>query len=424
MPNQSAPGVNATTTRGAFIGSASTGIAIALGQLATGLSLILVARAAGPKLFGQFAVTYALSAALAGLIDFGSSQLATRRLASGEFDFSFSRWLVRRTLLQLPAAVVAIALSVAVVGRDLPTAAGFALGAQALTTAVALGLLGAVRGLASPIRAAYFITSGNVAGLFGTSMAVVFDQDVMTLGAIALTCSWLVTALLAWLSVRQPLRATRHLPGPTNPWEGSSGFGLAGIALTLSGLDVLAIRGVAGSLPAGQVAAVGRWTQPIGLVASSFSQYLFPRMAAAESDHEAGRILRTATPVAWIGLLAAGVTAALAGPLVRVLLGEEFQESTQILRWMAIAVLPSLANQLIFGFLQARRQERFAAQAVAMTVALYFALLIPLASGIGAFSAPLAFGASQCVLLVALVRKTGTMLRVTAAPGPPAGNLR
>ena len=130
-------------------------LALAAGQGVMGLAFILIARRLGPEEFGSLAAAYALALVVGGLLDFGSSQKMTRDLAQGLFRAEFTAWLVKRTAIQLPAALLFSAgLALALQSRQSPAVA-ICVGLQALTFPLSAGAGAAVRVFRSPALAAW-----------------------------------------------------------------------------------------------------------------------------------------------------------------------------------------------------------------------------------------------------------------------------
>ena len=153
------------------------------GQVATGLSFLVLARRLGADQFGLFAILSAAGVVLAGLVDFGSSQLQTRQLAKGLGLDSFSSWLWRRTAWQVPVIVAAIAAAQILVGGDTGLLVVVALMSQGLTLSFSTAWSGAVRALRSPAIAVSMISVGNVMVL----IVVVAAPERLLIGAAAIS---------------------------------------------------------------------------------------------------------------------------------------------------------------------------------------------------------------------------------------------
>lgn len=388
--------------RGLAVGASGTGAAIISGQLANGLTFVVLARRLGPEEFGVFAALYTAGLFLGGLLDFGSSQMMTRDLAQGSARDTFKSWLLRRTAAQLLPVALATAIALVAVGGGAGTWTVVSLVSQGVSYPVALAWSAAVRALRSPALGTGLISAGNLLPLGAAAVAPA--ESIAGVAAIAVSASWLVTALSCWLVVRARLPG-RSIPSHGNPWSGSFGFGLFGLAVASASLQVPLIGIVSGAAAAGELAAVSRWTQPVWLIASALAIQAFPGIAAAGSDRDAWLILRSAVPLASIGLGVAGAIVLAAPLLVNVLLGSAFDESVDLLRLLAIATAPVLVNQLVATFLQARGREREVALMTALAVILILFGTAALATLLGAAAAPLASVIGQLFLAIVLVTR-------------------
>lgn len=387
-------------------GGFGTALALALGQVGTGVSLLIVARTSGPQAYGSFAALYAIATLVAVLIDFGKTHEKTLDLAQGRNTGSFNDWLVKRSIVQFPAAAIAMALSNAVAGDRLPLICRAGISAQGLLIPLTFGCLAPVRALISPAVSAYLVAIGNIAGLLVLSVLWGLGVRPLYASGITLPASWILTAVLArWLT----LRRGHHLNSETTSWraaiKGSLSFGVWGAAVVLNGLDVALVGLISTDATAGYIGAVARWTQPLTLIIYAYSGYLFPRMAAATSNAEAKQLLGKARPAVAVAIAASLCLSLGAAKLVSAVLGPSFFGSVSILRMSSFALLPAFGNILLVAFLQARGRGGTTAAATGLATGIYLAA-IPLALALGwPAGVPVAYGFSQLVLLALLVRQ-------------------
>lgn len=381
-------------------GTFSTGAGIAAGQAATGISLLVVARRSSVDGFGLFAAVFAATYFLGSLLDFGSSQLQTRALARGIGSDQFRSWLLKRSLLQAPVAAAFTVGLLRFVGDRLPAVSIVGLGLQSLTLPISSGALAAVRALKSPAVASWLVAGGNLVILLAATASP--SAALFSTCGLAAATSWSLTAWWALTSTRS-LVGRVTVPKRFNPWQGSSRFGLFGIAVTLQSLDIAIISGIAGSAAAGELAAVSKWEQPIALMAGAYSAHAFPALSSTMSHRSA---IRSVRPL--LALLALGTTlvfgAILIAPwLVSTFLGGRYSGSVFLLRLSLLGSLLVLVAQPFAALLQARDQEHDVAIATIVAKLLAVLAVLLLASHVGAVVSPLAAGLSNALLAVFFV---------------------
>lgn len=383
--------------------SGTTAAATLVGQMVTGLGLILLARAEAPAVFGKFSAVLAFSA-LAGLaLDFGSSQLITRDLAVNSFEGDVRAWIARRTALQVTALPFLLVVALVWFGRGLPAACTVVLCAQAVTSSLALGASAPLRAAGQTTRAAVNVALGNCLFLAAVIVGRSFPDHAVLIAAIGQSASWVVTGFASfwWWNGRLPRVRGRNSVG--NPWRSSGAFGLLSVGAALASVDVTVANAVGSSDAAGQYAAVSRWTQPLGLISNAYSQVLFPEVAKASTGRRAVAVLRTAIPGGFIAAFVAAVIAVIATPLVRLVLGRDYADAAHALRFLCLAVAVAMVNQLLAMTLQARKRERFAALSVTGSSIVYLPLVAAMSRPLGAVAAPVAFCIAQSLLLILLV---------------------
>lgn len=394
---------NSDSWKRSLRGTFSTGAGIAVGQAATGLSLLIVARRSSVDGFGLFAAVFAATYFLGSLLDFGSSQFQTRALARGIGRDQFRSWLLRRSLLQAPVVAGFTIGLLVFVGDRLPAVSIVGLGLQSLTLPISSGALAAVRALKSPAVATWLLAGGNLVILLAALASP--SAALFSACGLAAATSWSLTAWWA-LTTTGSLVGRDSVAERMNPWQGSSRFGLFGIAVTLQGLDVAIISGIAGSAAAGELAAVSKWEQPIALMAGAYSAHAFPTLSSALSHRSAIRSLRP-----FSALLALGTTlvlgAILIAPwLVSAFLGGRYAGSVSLLRFSLLGSLLVLVAQPFAALLQARDQEHDVAIATIVAKLLAVSAVLLLAGHVGAVVSPLAAGLSNAVLAVFFVLRT------------------
>jgi O-antigen/teichoic acid export membrane protein len=389
-------------------------VALALSQVMTALIYIVAARNTTLVDFGRAAAVVGIALSVAAFLDFGSTTHWVRMISGGRTDESA---YVDQTAAKLRVAAVA--------GTGLATVV-WSMGDLTDLAIVGVGLLlagtVAVQTFSVPLRvreqfgrvgaAAVF---GRAAGLAVAAVGVLVASSatyVLTLAlgvGVIVECTMLLVRWPAELRNASLLRVFRGRF--TNPWRGASVIGFSSALVGLQNSDVAVAERVADASVAGEYAAVTRWTGAIGLLSSAASQVAMPRLARAGNSREA---LRELARLSWLLLPAiVGVVAivALAPQLVSLLLGSQYEDSADVLRWLAIATLPALLTQPMLALLQARHFERSGLLAVGIAVPLQLVLVAVLAPKYGAVGVAQASLLSQCLILLILGLATRRMLK-------------
>jgi O-antigen/teichoic acid export membrane protein len=398
--------------------------ATALGQVLTAIAMVILARSGTVTRFGQAMAVVAVVALLCNFINFGSNSLSVRELSSGrEGEAEFAQRLRARTGITFACALIATV--VLFVWQPDVASIQFA-------PALLLLLATSQMCMVPLITARWFMKMGvatvadKATMLVAAVLAVGIGSTgpeaaaaVMALGALIST----VAAVLFWPRAFRAALWTRHGHPRrlSNPWRGSRHFGLSSSLIALTSADVAILGALGGAYAAGIYAAVSRWTQPLNLVATSYSQTQYPLIAAAPNTRSAwataraGKMLLIPLGIGVILILA------FANDLVAFLLGERYSASSQALRLLALGTLGVAVNQTLLAFLNARHFEALGAKVVSVAVATQLIVLVLLARPLGAEAAALAYCVSQYVLLVGLSWSARTCLRthVSTAPSLP-----
>lgn len=379
------------------LGTISTMVALGSAQAATALAMLLLARRTDTDTFGAFISLYAITTALGALIDFGSSQHHTRELAQGIGRQIHRAWLDRRTMFQLPVGVVTSALAWLAFHDHLPLVAIVGISMQSVAFSRSLGENAAVRALRSSATAEWLVALGNLSML--VAVVVAPSTSVVVVAGVFASGSWLITSYVgAWLvhdQVRMRRSARVRSRRLVNPWQGSSGFGIAAASNAAQGLMIPIAGWVAGVATAAEAGAVGKWAHPILLFAASYAAFMFPHFSAAEDDRAALRQVRSMAAVVVLGTAVALTLFVAARPLVEGLLPEAYSDSVAVLRWSALAAIPALVGQPLMVLLQARHVDEFVAVATATINTSGLAAVAMLAPILGAPAIPIVLLAMQ-----------------------------
>jgi O-antigen/teichoic acid export membrane protein len=401
---------HAAATQSIFPAVANSGL-LALSQLIAGIAMVILARRLSLAELGSFSALYATTVGVSGILDFGSSALWARSLAQRPDLTAYRHWLVRRTLMQ-SCVVTTVACPMIFFGMFAPLSrpAVALLMTQSLAITVSSGSLAAVRSLQSPLRASAFLAIGNIFLL----MMVLLDpvRSLSTSASFGAATSWLLTSLLALLSIR-------HLPAipagtsERNPWAHSAGLGIFGLAVAIQSFDLLILRMTAGAAEVGRLAAVSRWVLPLMLLPAGFTAAAAPGLASAVTDAEAITLVRSARRLTVVVIALCALLFAVAPMAIRTLVGTKYHGSEPLLRLLCVFAALVAINQPTIALLQARGHERFLATLTASVVFGGAAMTSITARPLGAISVPISATAAQAALYVSMRR----YLRTSCASG-------
>jgi len=263
--------------------------------------------------------------------------------------------------------------------------------------------------------------------LFGGLGLVGLATASVATNVISAVVLWWLAASRAMASSAQPRVATSELPlaaeyeGPEPTAEHAGAARWLGeswplfVNQLLQGLffwvDALLLPGLAGNAVAGVYAAAYKVAGGAGIVSSSFTLALFPRLARATDFAGAYRLaLRVLLQVAFP--LAAGI-ALLAEPIVAVVGGRDYLPDSAIALAILICYLPlSYANGLTQYMLIAAGRQRLLTGAFVAALIFNLAANLVLIPRFGYVGAAWVTVASEIVLLVPF-----RLAAMTAAPG-------
>ena len=385
-------------TSGRGLGNTSGSVLLAtggaIGQLVTGLGFIVLARGITRSQLGAFASAYALTLFIGGLIEFGSSQAETRRLATSPNLGAFGVWWYQRTLATAMAVPITFIGLLAIWHHTLPVVAIVALAFQPFTQTFAAGGAAALRAVRNPAWPGWLTAAGNLVflltctGWFGNRVGA---------AAVGASLSWVVTAAAS----ARVLHLREHLARPSrweNPWRAASALGVFSVATNAQLLVAPLIALFANSSSAADFAAVSRWVQPIILLSGAFSTYMFPNFARSASFRSAAASLRSGTLLLVLCLLGIVALVVVAPFVVREVLGAQYTRSAIVLRWLAVSSFPVLVGQPLASLLQARDDATFVARASAATAIVVAIVTAVAAPSMHALAGALSLGLGSAIL--------------------------
>ena len=328
-------------------------------QALTAASYWVTARNLRPADFGKLAAAVSLAMLLWSAADLGFNSWLIREMARGTSADTFGVGLGARLALAVLAASLWLACSVPLwllgdASRYVPLLALWVLFSLIWST------------LAVPLRAAERM--GRVAAisvvervvLCGVvAVSVAFGDPALGL-VVGLVLGAAIAMLVAWSSVGVRVAELRvpTLQAISSFVRASLGFAASSLAVQLQRLDVPLVSLAAGPSAAGIYAAPARVTNVLGILPTSFSSALFPRVSRAKGGAARGELR--------FGTLGVALTmAVLIAPLfwfapsvAGSVLGVAYRSSGAVLRPVLVAALISSVNQPISVAFQARGRER------------------------------------------------------------------
>lgn len=381
-------------------------------QIASALTFLILARSLDLAHFGILATLYGAALFLSILIDFGSSSYSTRELSVRPKSTKFAGQYRSRNIL------TSLAILLPITALLFPSFIEIAI-------AVCLSfVLAHERFISAPLRAA--MNMGKLATVSAAEKLLVLlatyglAQSGIINAAAFLTTS-LITSLAGCVIIRLLWRP-RYVAIVINPrskrlvspFAGVKHLGLTSVAIGLQSLDSAVIALTAGASAAGLYAAVGRWTQPLGLVTQAVTQAAFSEMVSANRHADAFRSLRLHLGMLAVASVPLIVVFCLADELTMFLLGPEYAGSTAVLQMLAGAVLFGVISSPLSSFLQARSDESFTSRVFLIAMPAQLALMCLLASLGGAGLGALAVLIIQGFLAITLSTRSWWLLQKEA----------
>jgi O-antigen/teichoic acid export membrane protein len=379
----------------------------AVGQLAMVGVLSHLGRGVGPDRLGVVASSIALAVVLAGLIDFGANTLWIRELASGRL--SGTEFGARSAAKLLIGGGLAVVVGVLCLAFGLGEYSGCALALASVVLSQTLQVALRAEGKNFRLAVAMVVDRGVLAGTYFLLRTTQLQPEAAFFTAYL--CGAAADAAYVWSSIEHEHRPLWRAPAILSAWRGSRYFGVWTILNNLQSLDIVAAAAVGGAGVAGTYGAVNKWSQPISLATNAFSTLLLPVIASAQGIEGIWQRIRGSIWLPLVSVATAGAMAALAKPVVLLLMGSQFTDSVPVLQVLCLATALSSLSQPLVVILQGRNRDRLVARGMAAAVALQFAVLVPLVRTHGALGLSLAGLIAQSFLLVILATITVVVAR-------------
>lgn len=329
-----------------------------LAQLASAVTFLILARVLGLEAFGSLATLYGVALFLSILIEFGSSSYTTRGLSVPGGLAGFPSHYRSRNLLTATAVFLSFLTACIFPGQPV------------IHVALALAFVTAhQRYLTAPVRAALHMGRLAIITAFEKVVVLVVTYLLASFGALNETSFFLLCLISAvggccvlrcsWSGRYVVLVKRSGGPKFSNPYSGLRHLGLSSVAVGLQSLDSAAIAATAGPGAAGVYAAVGRWTQPLGLMTQAVTQSAYSEMAGKKAHCQAFATLKVNLGLLSLASIPLITVFIFAEKLTLFLLGPEYAASTGVLRLLVGAVLFGVVNSPFAALLQARGDEAF-----------------------------------------------------------------
>lgn len=382
--------------------AASTGF----GQVIVAVMYIWTARSVGPEEFGPIVAAIGIGTTMAGFLDFGSNSLWIRELAGSRMNL---QTLGERLTGKLAAGSLMFGGWCVALQTLAPDSLLWIAGPIAWSVLISQSFVVPLRAAArSDLVAVAMLTDRVVAGsafvlfhLF-SAPSIYALWGSMAIGPVAAS---ILTRWALGRSVKPPMRLTYRV----NPWKMSGYYGLSSAAVSAQSLDLSIMSAVGGPAVAGLYGAVNRWTQPMSLLAGAFTTSAAPIVASHDSFGAAWPKLKRSAWFVLGAVLMCVLVAIFAEPMVGILVGNEYQDSANVLRILAIGTIGAVLNQPLASFLQAVGRDRSVSMITMTGVALQLLLVALLTWQAGSVGASLAYCVLQLVILVLLaitIRRT------------------
>ncbi len=339
-------------------------LAQAIAVLTSLAALPLLSRQLGVDGYGVFVTVMAFCALLSAVSDLGLGATTVREVASRRLDDGRAIGTAISIRALNSAFVVLGGIAVAVAMRQPPAVViGIAVAAVYV---LLLGVYAVGPNVVLQVRARFgwvAVAAAIQGGVWLVGVGVVVLGNLDSVGAIvALSLAALAgLTVSAWAGSRMldtPLafdrRVARALLG-----QGIS-LGVASLlAMAYYRIDAILLPALAGMTAAGLYGAAYRFVDQARLVASYIGTAGHATVARAASDETAFRasVAHMVRFAAVAGVAIAVALFVLADPLVQILFGAHFADAPQLLRVLALAVLPMFLNNVIpYAMIAQRRQ--------------------------------------------------------------------
>lgn len=395
-----------------------------LGDLATFLLFVVLARHFGPEGVGLYAVAMGVSGVMAAAADFG---LCNYVLTEASRPAPRADLLGQVLSLQLVlSAVVLLPYLGAILVADLAPEVAWLwvlLGLYQLLLRIAQGFAFGLLARGHPAIGPGIEILSRVAAV-GAGIAIAEGGGGLTWALAPLTLAALVQAALLLELARRKVGGVRLVLHRRSLWttaHGARAYAVLGVvALVATRVDVLMLGWLLGTGAAGIYHAAARMTG-LAVHVSQLAAYgwrpLASRTYASAPEKVAALYHQALGDVALWTIPAGAGLAWIAPDLVMLVFGQGFEQTGVVLRLLAPLVVLAFFTQVTGAFLLACDRAGARARHQVKALLLQIATSVVLIPALGVPGAALSSLASQAVLLVLLARELATLTgRLQVAP--------
>jgi len=358
--------------------------------------------------FGMELQIISAAGAIAGLLDFGTSYFFLRELSSG-----------RTNIDKLKGAFFGRTFIVAFCCVPLIFFAALTSSFYLIQFALLLNIQMILQFVTVPMRA-----RGNTSVLSRSLL----QERILSLIVLVIVSRYFsnppitliifVTTLISTLSLlRTRIILKRFCLSNTeinwNPWRQTLGIGSTQVLSQIQQLDLNLLASLTSSTVAATYGAVARWTNALGIFATGFSQSIVPSASRPNFDKFEVRELKKASLWLIMAILCSLTIFAFAPQIVTLVLGGKYQDSSGILRVLAIATVASTFTQPSAAYLQAKGLNIAVFASLATGIILQVSTIIIFYEKLGPYSAAYGFLIGQFVAATMLFL---TLLRYKISP--------
>lgn len=392
-------------SRGLIAGATWLTVGLGASQAASLLVFVLAARSSDPAEYGRIMAVMTTVIVVTGTMVWGSNLSRTRLLAAGRCDYSsFLRFSVTRNLV-FGLAGLMCALVVMALGGD-------------VLLSISLGCLFLTANAPQSVGC-WFMAQRDYRWI---ALTQIISRVCLVCLAVGLAVTGHLTAaavpaMLAGTYALESLILVSALPRERftmrweNPWRGAGAIGTASAVWGLQQLDSPLVALVAGPTQAGYYTSVQRWTNPLGLLATGFSNAALPHLAGARRRDDVKAVLRASLlmiPVIGAGAL---VIIALAPTLVPLLLGSQYAAAVGVLQVLALGAIPRTMNDPLLMTLQGRAAGSLAVFSTSLSAVTVLLAVGVLGSQFGALGAAWGWVLAQTITLGIFILAVRRVLR-------------
>ncbi len=345
----------------------------ALSQLFQFVLVILLARSLGPAELGKVFIGLVLANLLFAFFDFGSTTYFTRGLAKGQITQQefLGQFRVRVALFAL------VNLAICCVGLACENFWLVASCSVAFTQFLFQGLQSVAK---SQIRLTN-LSLGIVGDRLFCLVVIALCGASVRMSADLALLSWSAGQIFgsAFLALRTFKKHDWSYKTPIHVamnYRRHQHLGYFSVTNVLVTLDQAILGTISGTRQTGLFGAVSKWFVPMSLVSSSASLVVSNHSARYSST--AREAIRDTRKV-WIGMASIALAVSIGGwfisPVVDILLGSQFQDSKQLVGFLAISSSIIFINQPLASLLQYFDQEKYVSKVIWITAAIYLAVL-------------------------------------------------